>query len=377
MLGTEQVNLIPRMATPLLEGVESIRITDQVAKSMGLQDNQIVRGVIEDRQGIIRLILNNREFELKSNKKFKPGDVINFRVQNTKSGVTLNPVSNDTSPTSSVPSINSLLSGGDVSKILSLFYRPAQASSLAKFFSPESLNQFMAELGEKGKEIRLNQLMTTMRNFSPEMARSAMQNSGLFGESMLSKQSLNRSDLKHILRTLLTFTSLGNSERTLISQAVDEIESNQLESLSAQKNRDVSYSFVIPFSDSDPVEINIEAEADSIEREFHNESQVDESDQSSRLNDSSYKWVVNLYTDSKELGEIWSKATFKNAMTVEMILWAKDEKSVELAQLEEGYLKELFAGFGISLDKFVVLNAERPRIEKSLTGPGQVLDVRT
>ena len=377
MLGTEQVNLIPRMATPLLEGVESIRITDQVAKSMGLQDNQIVRGVIEDRQGIIRLILNNRDFELKSNKKFKPGDAINFRVQNTKSGVTLNPVSNDANPTSSVSSINSLLSGGDVSKILSLFYRPAQASSLAKFFSPESLNQFMAELGEKGKEIRLNQLMTTMRNFSPEMARSAMQNSGLFGESMLSKQSLNRSDLKHILRTLLTFTSLGNSERALISQAVDEIESNQLESLSAQKNRDVSYSFVIPFSDSDPVEINIEAESDSIEQEFQNESQVDESDQSSRRNNSPYKWVVNLYTDSKELGEIWSKATFKNAMTVEMILWARNEQSVELAQLEEGYLKELFAGFGISLEKFVVLNAERPRIEKSLTGPGQVLDVRT
>ena len=241
MLGTEQVNLIPRMATPLLEGVESIRITDQVAKSMGLQDNQIVRGVIEDRQGIIRLILNNRDFELKSNKKFKPGDAINFRVQNTKSGVTLNPVGNDINPTSSVSSINSLLSGGDVSKILSLFYRPAQASSLSKFFSPESLNQFMAELGEKGKEVRLNQLMTTMRNFSPEMARSAMQNSGLFGESMLSKQTLNRSDLKHILRTLLTMTSLGTSERTLISQAVDEIESNQLESLSAQKNRDVSY----------------------------------------------------------------------------------------------------------------------------------------
>ena len=377
MLGTEQVNLIPRMATPLLEGVESIRITDQVAKSMGLQDNQIVRGVIEDRQGIIRLILNNRDFELKSNKKFKPGDAINFRVQNTKSGVTLNPVISDTNPTSSVSSINNFLSGGDVSKILSLFYRPAQASSLAKFFSPESLNQFMAELGEKGKEIRLNQLMTTMRNFSPEMARSAMQNSGLFGESMLSKQSFNRSDLKHILRTLLTFTSLGNSERTLISQAIDEIESNQLESLSAQKNRDVSYSFVIPFSDSDPVEINIEAESDSIEREFQNESQVDESDQSSRRNNSPYKWVVNLYTDSKELGEIWSKATFKNAMTVEMILWARNEQSVELAQLEEGYLKELFAGFGISLDKFVVLNAERPRIEKSLTGPGQVLDVRT
>ena len=106
----------------------------------------------------------------------------------------------------------------------------------------------------------------------------------------------------------------------------------------------------------------------SLEQDVHNESQVDESDQSSRRNNVPSKWVVNLYTDSKELGEIWSKATFKNAMTVEMILWARNEQSVELAQLEEGYLKELFAGFGISLEKFVVLNAERPRIEKSLTG---------
>ena len=89
MLGTEQVNLIPRMITPLLEGVESIRVTDQVAKSMGLVDNQIVRGVVEDRQGLARLILNNRDFELKSSKKFKPGDVIEFRVKQSPSGMTL------------------------------------------------------------------------------------------------------------------------------------------------------------------------------------------------------------------------------------------------------------------------------------------------
>ena len=93
MLGTEQVNLIPRMITPLLEGVESIRVTDQVAKSMGLVDNQIVRGVVEDRQGLARLILNNRDFELKSSKKFKPGDVIEFRVKQSRSGMTLQAVS--------------------------------------------------------------------------------------------------------------------------------------------------------------------------------------------------------------------------------------------------------------------------------------------
>ena len=88
-------------------------------------------------------------------------------------------------------------------------------------------------------------------------------------------------------------------------------------------------------------------------------------------------WVVNLYTDSRELGEIWSKATLKSEMSVEMILWAADQKVFEIAKSGEQFLGELFSGFGISLGKFVVLNAERPIIEKSLTGPGQVLDVRT
>ena len=366
MLGTEQVNLIPRMITPLLEGVESIRVTDQVAKSMGLVDNQIVRGVVEDRQGLARLILNNRDFELKSSKKFKPGDVIEFRVKQSRSGMTLQAVSTEPTTTSSTStSINSLLSGGDTAKILSLFYRPSQPSSLAKLFSPESINKIMTQIGEKSFDLKMNQLMSSMRSFSPEMARAAMQNSGLFGESMLSKQSVNRSDLKQFLRTILNFISANSPDRIMLNQAIDEIESNQLEAMYSQKNQGISYNFVIPFSDSDPVEINIEAE------------EADVNDSESPDGDIKQNWVVNLYTDSRELGEIWSKATLKSEMSVEMILWAADQKVFEIAKSGEQFLGELFSGFGISLGKFVVLNAERPIIEKSLTGPGQVLDVRT
>ena len=388
MLGTEQVNLIPRMITPLLEGVESIRVTDQVAKSMGLVDNQIVRGVVEDRQGLARLILNNRDFELKSSKKFKPGDVIEFRVKQSRSGMTLQAVSTEPTITSSTSnSINSLLSGGDTAKILSLFYRPSQPSSLAKLFSPESINKIMTQIGEKSFDLKMNQLMLSMRSFSPEMARAAMQNSGLFGESMLSKQSVNRSDLKQFLRTILNFISANSPDRIMLNQAIDEIESNQLEAMYSQKNQGISYNFVIPFSDSDPVEINIEAEeADASDTEAPDgennvgrdwDEDIDDSERLSRNTTIPQNWVVNLYTDSRELGEIWSKATLKSEMSVEMILWAADQKVFEIAKSGEQFLGELFSGFGISLGKFVVLNAERPIIEKSLTGPGQVLDVRT
>ena len=388
MLGTEQVNLIPRMITPLLEGVESIRVTDQVAKSMGLVDNQIVRGVVEDRQGLARLILNNRDFELKSSKKFKPGDVIEFRVKQSRSGMTLQAVSTEPTITSSTSnSINSLLSGGDTAKILSLFYRPSQPSSLAKLFSPESINKIMTQIGEKSFDLKMNQLMLSMRSFSPEMARAAMQNSGLFGESMLSKQSVNRSDLKQFLRSILNFTSANSPDRIMLNQAIDEIESNQLEAMYSQKNQGISYNFVIPFFDSDPVEINIEAEeADVSDTESPDgdnkvgrdwEEDIDDLERLSRNTTIPQNWVVNLYTDSRELGEIWSKATLKSEMSVEMILWAADQKVFEIAKSGEQFLGELFSGFGISLGKFVVLNAERPMIEKSLTGPGQVLDVRT
>ena len=388
MLGTEQVNLIPRMITPLLEGVESIRVTDQVAKLMGLVDNQIVRGVVEDRQGLARLILNNRDFELKSSKKFKPGDVIEFRVKQSRSGMTLQAVSTEPTTTSSAStSINSLLSGGDTAKILSLFYRPSQPSSLAKLFSPESINKIMTQIGEKSFDLKMSQLMSSMRSFSPEMARAAMQNSGLFGESMLSKQSVNRSDLKQFLRTILNFISANSPDRIMLNQAIDEIESNQLEAMYSQKNQGISYNFVIPFSDSDPVEINIEAEeADVSDTESPDgdnkvgrdwEEDIDDRERLSRNTTIPQNWVVNLYTDSRELGEIWSKATLKSEMSVEMILWAADQKVFEIAKSGEQFLGELFSGLGISLRKFVVLNAERPIIEKSLTGPGQVLDVRT
>jgi hypothetical protein len=350
---------------------------------MGLVDNQIVRGVVEDRQGLARLILNNRDFELKSSKKFKPGDVIEFRVKQSRSGMTLQAVSTEPTITSSTSnSINSLLSGGDTAKILSLFYRPSQPSSLAKLFSPESINKIMTQIGEKSFDLKMNQLMSSMRSFSPEMARAAMQNSGLFGESMLSKQSVNRSDLKQFLRTILNFMSANSPDRIMLNQAIDEIESNQLEAMYSQKNQGISYNFVIPFSDSDPVEINIEAEEadvtdtdNKVGRDW--EEDIDDLERLSRNTTIPQNWVVNLYTDSRELGEIWSKATLKSEMSVEMILWAADQKVFEIAKSGEQFLGELFSGFGISLGKFVVLNAERPIIEKSLTGPGQVLDVRT
>lgn len=382
MLGPEQVNFMPRPAPALMEGLEAIRVTDQVAKNIGLQDNQVVRAAVEDRQGILKLVLNNREFDWKSSKRFKAGDFLNFKVISGKAETILQPIASNSSSSISSPTLNNLLGGGDTARIMSLFYRPNQPSSVAKFFSPDSLTEFLSKVNDRNINLKIDQLLQSMRSYSPEMVRSALQNSGLFGESMLTKYSSQKSDLKQILRAILNLGGLTKTELTTITQAVDEIESNQLDSIQTSKSRGVSYNFVIPFSDSDPVEINIESEgSDSSAEELNRTSQNIESTEPENRSEgprtTSQNWVVNLYTDSQELGEIWSKATLKSEKSADLILWAKDPQAVQLARDGELFLGELFAGFGISLKKFIVLNAERPTIEKSLTGPGQVLDVRT
>ena len=62
------------------------------------------------------------------------------------------------------------------------------------------------------------------------------------------------------------------------------------------------------------------------------EEDIDDLERLSRNTTIPQNWVVNLYTDSRELGEIWSKATLKSEMSVEMILWAADQKVFEFSK---------------------------------------------
>ena len=89
MLGPEQINFAPRPAPMMLDAAATIRVTEQVARGMGLRDNQIIRGVIEDRGGLLKLILNNREFNWPPIKKFKLGDQITFKISGAAGGKVL------------------------------------------------------------------------------------------------------------------------------------------------------------------------------------------------------------------------------------------------------------------------------------------------
>ena len=77
------------------------------------------------------------------------------------------------------------------------------------------------------------------------------------------------------------------------------------------------------------------------------------------------------------LGELWLKTTLKASEAIEMILWADQPGTVDIARSASTNLVEQLKGYGLELSKLTLLDARRPTIDPKLSGPGQVVDVRT
>jgi hypothetical protein len=341
-----------------MEGIAAARVSEQVAKAIGLKDNQIVRGIIEDRGGLLKLVLNNRELDWDASKRFKPGDRIDFRVESSIYGRSLRPVlGGEVKVASTAVPVPPAL--GASPRLLSLLYRPVQPSTVNQLFRPPTMAPFIDQLAAANIRQSADQLITSMQRITPDAVRSGLLSSGLFGEYMLMQQGASRPDLKQFLRSLLKATA-PNQTRAIaeLTGAIDEIESRQIEGLQAQQNREVSYHFVLPFFDANPVSVHIEREA--------NYAENPEAD-----------WVINLHTETDSLGELWLKTTLKANSQVEMIFWADRPGSVNIARAASADLKRRLADFGLELSKLTLLDARRPSIDASLSGPGQVVDVRT
>jgi len=93
VLGPEQLNVTPRLSPLVLESSVAVAVSEKVAREIGLADNQVIRGVIATRGGLIKLLINGQELGWASTKKFKQGDSIDFRVRTTANGKILLPIS--------------------------------------------------------------------------------------------------------------------------------------------------------------------------------------------------------------------------------------------------------------------------------------------
>ena len=356
MYGPEQVNVVQRPSPIFLEGTTPIRITEEIALQLGLKDGQTVRAIIENRGDLLRLVLNQREFDLKGNNRFKAGDKLEFKVSFGLNGVMLKPV-NAQGTTASAGSPNNP-AGGISTALLALLHRPKEARVLLDLFKPSMLNEMSVPIGAREWIQKLDKMKSSMERLSAGDVRRSVQNSGLFGESNLLKGASKGLDLKQILRGLLTSLPESSKLFKAVEQVITEVEGRQVDSLNSQTSRDVSLQFVIPFHDAHAVDVEIM-------KENQNES------------GEPAHWVVNLYTESPELGDVWLKSKLLNKDSIEMTVWAPREQVAESAVLMKTELEYELNKFGLDLDGFSVLNAKRPNESSNSNTLGEVVDIST
>ena len=358
MLGPEQLNIASRPLAPLSEGFTNLYVSEKVAKHIGLKDNQIIRGVVVGREGLLKVVINNQVLDLLVTRGLKVGDSIDFRVERGVDGKLLRPLGLLPLETGAAAIPAAAIESGAASRLLSLLYRPKQSSLQAQLLKPENLigllNQHIISPSNK----TALDVLGSISNLSPQLIRSALLNSGLFAEYFLANKLPVRQDIKQIIRSLAAEKTISESAKLTLENTADEIESYQLTSIQAQNNREVYYQFFLPFSDENPVNI-----------EFERGPLVTKG--------AAPDWVINLHLESEAIGQIWLKTTIRPEAKIEMIVWAE---RMETAQIIKGgivQLTENLAHFDLQLAKLNVLNMSRPNIDAALSSPGQVLDVRT
>ena len=381
LTGPDAIGVAGAKPLPIyLEG-RSIPMADALGRALGLKFNEVVRGVVEARGETLLLKLNGREVELPAQLKFRPGEVLWLRYTEMGRGMALvtqpGPgavaggaaeqgglaagAAGHPAPIAAPPPV-----GGLSPAVASLFLRPADFSGLLSLLSGATfagLAQRAQGSGSAGVANALGQWASqrpAMGRLTAEGVRQALRASGLFTESALGKGMVVPGDLKLAMRqAILQIQSEAVSGlRGQLESGLHELESAQADALGVSAQRDVGFSFLIPFRDADPVLVSF----------FRPRRTPEEPNPPA---------VVNLYTRSETLGEVWMKTVIEVSDTISLTMWAERQDLANRAKAAVGELEDEMTSAGLVLKSMVVLHGRRPEEGAVVAArTGAVLDLK-
>jgi hypothetical protein len=364
-----------------LEG-RVIPLADAVGRELGLKFNEVVRGVVEARAETLLLKLNGREVELPAQLKFRPGEVLWLRYTEMGRGMVLvqqagpGAVAGGAAgvagqgaagaaglpgPIAAPPPV-----GGLSPAVASLFLRPADFSGLLSLLSGAAFVGLAQRAQSGASSVGTNALgqwlsqRPAMGRLSADGVRQALRASGLFTESALGKGGAIPGDLKLAMRqaVLQMQTEMVSGLREQLESGLHELESAQADALGVSAQRDLGFSFIIPFRDADPVLVSF----------FRPRRSPQEPNPPA---------VVNLYTRSDTLGEVWMKTVIEVSDTISLTMWAEREDLAKRAREAVGELEDEMTSAGLVLKSMVVLHGRRPEEGVAVEArTGAVLDLK-
>jgi len=330
-------DIYPAMPRPMAPDAlpNSVPITQPIAAELGLKSGQVVQALVSSAGDKMALQLNNRDIPLPPGMRLPEGQVT-LRVAQGQQGMMLLFNQAPAAPASQAAAV-----GGLSATLAEILARPSSKSQISSVFSPRTLETLLSGQGLDREAARLQNQRLDSNNLNAQAIARGVQFGGLNTErALLEGISLSAQTLKPWLRQILRLLPAQSELTTRIGELIGDLERFQLDAMPSSTGREYSgFASLLLFRDQPPVELIFER-FQSVDDERHS------------------SWVINLHTSLEHLGEIWLKSTFSQS-NVELVMWAVEKKTAELAKEGSLDLQEAFSELGLTMQSFQILNSER------------------
>jgi len=373
LLGPEGVHSVTRI-TPVSPDPRQVFVEAPIAKELGLHDGQVVQAIVTLHQDQLKLALNEHVFNLPLSPYIKEGDMAQLRAQmlpngkwalqllHTGSYAGLQTFQAAQAANAAAQAGQAMGSGPLPSRLSTLLLQPEGFANWVNLLRPGVLDALLpagaaSELRERVKSHRLG-----MANLQPQALRRFVLKHAKSTEASLSQALDVQDDEKALLRLLMTerhrmgVLEEGDNPETL-QHALDEVEAAQLQAVKDWHNGDLNLSFVIPFTDADPLEMHFEKKGN-------------------KPGQPQNPLVVNMHTKSRTLGEVWLKTSISGSANVNLTMWALRPEIAAQAKQNASELTYELESAGLVLGGFQVYNAARPdvSVKREIPKHGALID---
>ena len=255
MYGIESLSQLNRPNLAYVEGItDTLRVAPAIARTLQLREGQILNATIESRPEGHLLLLNSRKLEM-PNRNWPVGREIKLKVLNLAGNFYLRIFSNEGNQAVKRGPVVS--SGPELSRFQRLLNTDT-FFHLSRFFDSMIAKRGATDLASPLAK-NLIGAIPSAANLSSEIVKQNLVATGLFLESDVLKKPAyaDRLSYKSQLILLLNKIAALGGDTALLSGAIDEIESFQLNVLASNKFEPIVLNWFIPLADLSPVHVKV------------------------------------------------------------------------------------------------------------------------
>ncbi len=343
--------------------------------ALGLRDGQVVRPLVETRDGQLQLILQGLLIPVPPQLRLLAGERPAWQVRLDAQGRAVLVPLGETPGDASAAASAAPAPAQAATRLAQLALRPPTLSGLAALMQPGALAAWFqaAPQPEVGAQIaQLLRQWPSTAQITPELLRRALRQGGWTQEAALARgermAGAEGPDAKSLLRTLLAdWTQAPAATRSVLQDALDDIESRQLQSVvDPSAGRELALSVLLPFADAEPVHVRW--------------SQARDRQEGSEGGDAGpAPWVVDLHTRSSLMGDVWLRTRISRGTRVELVMWAERAELAAQARAAGPSLVAWLNEAGLRMASLQVIHGSPPPgIESAApasSDPGRLVDL--